>query len=813
MLYPESFEEKIGFSRIRIMLSDACLCSAGETYVSRIHFSTDIRMLRALLGETGEMMQVMQMDSGFPATDYLDLSPLLNDIRIPGSVVNLEDIFDMKLSFLTLQALKDYFNEERSEKYPALSSLANSFPDLEHINREIARIVNDKGEIRDNASDELSRIRKDTRKLLAQSRERLGQIISRSKQAGWTPPGMDLTFRNGRLVIPVLAAHKRRIKGFVHDASATEQTVFLEPAEVLDINNEIRELEYLEKEEIRRILRKFTDLLRPEIPSLLEAYGILGRFDGIRAKALLAIELQAVVPLMSEGSFIEWYDARHPLLFLSHKRQSKVVIPFNLELREDNRILVISGPNAGGKSVCLKTIGLIQYMLQCGLPVPLRETSETGIFTSLFIDIGDEQSIENDLSTYSSHLRNIRYFIENATGSTLFLIDEFGSGTEPQAGGAIAETALEELNERKAFGAVTTHYTNLKLMAGKTSGLINGAMLFDTKSMKPLYRLSTGKPGTSFAFEIARNTGLSGTFIDRAIEKAGNSQYEFEQQLQEIDNEKVRLLEQATQLKVADEFLSEMIDKYETLFAELKKQKASLTKDARAEARIILDQANKLIENTVREIREAEAESTLVKKLRREFEQKKKEISAEPEKSEAPARKQTAQVKQPGTRVRRIEGLPAVGDKVRIKGQRTVAEVQALERGILTLLAGSISIKVPAEQVEKVEVSGQGSATKTQSPGVRQIAEKVQERLDRFTQLIDIRGLRGDEALTKVEQFIDDAVMLNAGELRILHGKGDGILRRMIRDYLAGRKDVSRFSDEHIERGGHGITVVTVRGS
>lgn len=559
------------------------------------------------------------MNEKFPTENYFDLTDELSRISIEGTYMEKEALFELKRSLNTINDCIQFFRKDKEQRFPQLKELSSSVEIDKSIIKQLDSILDDKGNIRDDASPELAEIRKDISRKQISVNKKLHQLMGHVRRQGWAPDDIELTVRNGRTVIPMLASYKRNIRGFVHDESASGHTVFIEPEEAFDINNEIRELENAERREIIRILLSFTDAIRPQIEELIKCYHFLGIVDFIRAKALYALQTNSQKPDTSSKSLINWIKAKHPLLYLSHKLQKKEVVPLNIKLDEKQRILVISGPNAGGKSVCLKTVGLLQYMLQSGMLVPMEICSETGIFSNIFIDIGDEQSLENDLSTYSSHLLNMRHFMGYADEKTLFLIDEFGTGTEPSLGGAIAESILEKLNSKKSFGVITTHYANLKLLADREDGIANGAMLFDSDKMKPLFELSIGKPGSSFAFEIAETIGLQKDVLKKAKEKAGTKQISFDKQLQNLDVQKKELDQKETQLKVADDFLSEMIDKYQNLYNELEKRKKEIISNAKEEAASLIGNTNKIIEKTIKEIKESQAEKGKTNDVRKKL--------------------------------------------------------------------------------------------------------------------------------------------------------------------------------------------------
>ena len=642
--FPSNFEQKLGFDVIRQILNDYCLSPLGRVWVMKMAFSADASEIHTFLLQTAELKTILQFEEQFPAQDYYNLIPELLRIRIPGTYMETDQLSELKLSVSTISALLGFL-AEREEKFPALyllacdagefgtgSSLLTTTPLLNYIITQVERILDDKSEVRDSASPELNRIRKEKSRLQASVESKILQSFKMARLNGWTPDDAEVTIRNGRLVIPMINTHKRKIQGFVHDESATGHTVYVEPSEIFETNNEIRELNYAERREIVRILIEFAGIIRPEIDMLVHAYHFLGKIDFIRAKARFAISINGTNPIhhplsgSHEPRTFSWHQAIHPLLFLSHQKQKKEVTPLDINLNPNQRILIISGPNAGGKSVCLKTVGLLQYMFQCGLLPPVREDSEFCIFHKIFIDIGDEQSIDNDLSTYSSKLINLKYFIEHIDDRSLFLIDEMGTGTDPSLGGAIAEATLESLNAKSAMGVVTTHYSNLKLLAAREQGIVNGAMLYDLKKLKPLFQLKIGKPGSSFALEIAQEIGFPENVLKKAKLKTGKSQLDFDRELQNLEVEKQEINQKNTELKVADEFLAELITKYEKLTADLESRKKEIIEKARQEASQLLDNSNKIIEKTIKEIRESQAEKLRTKEIRAELSEIKEKL-------------------------------------------------------------------------------------------------------------------------------------------------------------------------------------------
>lgn len=796
-IYPSNFGQKTGFDQIRELVAARCISEMGRQRVLQLSFSADFDLVSRLLKETREFLTILETGLPFPAQDYLDLSPALSHIQIPGTYLLPEELVDLRLSLRTISGCLAFFRLPAAQAFTHLKALAGDLEVPGHILREADRILDEKGHLRDSASPDLARIRKEMRNKTVASEKMIGQLLNMARNSGWTSSDAEITLSDGRLVIPLQATHKRKIKGIIHDESASGQTVYLEPEACLEINNEVRELENAERREIIHILLLFSDYIRPETGTLLKAYDFLGEMDFIRAKARFALEIEADEPVLVPGSVIDWVNARHPLLYLSLTAKTKTIVPLNIRLDTEDRILIITGPNAGGKSVCLKTVGLIQYMLQNGLLVPMAPDAKAGIFENIFIDIGDEQSLENDLSTYSSHLLNLAYFIGNCGPRSLFLIDELGTGTDPSLGGAIAEAALEKLSETKAFGVVTTHYSNLKLLEGRVPGILNGAMLFDTKRLQPLYILASGKPGSSFTFEIARRIGFPEEVIQVAMGKAGKTHLDFEQQLQEVETEKLRLEKQLKEFQVADGFLGELIEKYETLKTELEKTRKDILEKARQEAREILEQSNRIIENTIREIRESQAEKEKTKSARSEIEKYRQRIiisSTEEEKKAIKHEKAKGLLPwKPGDWVS-IEGRQNPGVIQRIKNNEAFVDFDGLK------IALPLQNLLPAKSLT-IKPTGLGS------PFIRDLNEKAVN----FKLTLDLRGQTADEALMMVRKYLDDAYLLRIKEVSILHGKGEGILRRVIRDYLSDVDEVISFEDEQPDRGGSGITRVVVK--
>lgn len=812
MIYPSDFENKIGFNVIRARLNDLCISEMGKECVDKMSFRTDVGEIRTYLRLIQDFLTLIQDGVPFPVRDYNDLREEFKHLSIDGTVISLDSMFVLKPTLSALSYVFRFFKSEASDKVQYLKALAEDISIDNHIFTEINRLIDDKGEIPDNASAELAGIRHDIRRKQSSIDHRMHKILVDAKNAGWTDSTAEMTIRDGRPVIPVRAADKRALRGFIHDESATGQTVYIEPAEIFDTNNEIKELEYAERREINRILLAFTKILRPEIPNLLTAWKLLGLLDFIRAKALLAHEYNCVIPDIIDEPMFEWIEARHPLLEQRLRSQGKHITPLDLRLgndktstsgRNDNRILVISGPNAGGKSVCLKTIGLLQYMIQCGLAIPVQIDSKCGLFHDIFIDIGDTQSLENDLSTYSSHLISMKRLIEHGNERSLFLIDEFGTGTEPQLGGAIAEAILLKMNEKKAFGIVTTHYANLKLLADNHPGIVNGAMLFDSRYLQPLYAMMTGKPGSSFAFEIARKIGFPEDILNVAADISGREHLEFDKQLQQLEIEKKEVRRKEYELKVADRLLDEVVTKYKTQLADIERNKNKLLKEANKEAQGIIDKANAKIEKTIREIKEAQAEKARTKELREELKEMRQNLANE-EKNLSRQLKTDEKEEIANTDLN-------VGDTVCINELEIIGELLAISDTDATVQFGDVRLRTTADKLRKISRSQARKAAKNPAYLRKSIMNDINEKAEKFNLTLDLRGQRGDEAVDNVAKYIDEAILLSIKEVSILHGKGNGILRKLIREYLSKQPSVQNFSDASLETGGAGITRVTLK--
>lgn len=817
MIYPENFEYKIGFDKIRQLLIAKCLSPLGEEKVTNLAFSSDYIHISESLSQTEEFMRIINEEDNFPTNYFLDVRHALRNIRVEGTWIDEAALFDLRRSLQTIRDIVLFLKKEEEENTPYLYlyALAGEVAIFPQLISKIDNILDKFGRIKDNASAELSRIRKDIAHVSSGISRSLNAILRTAQNEGLVEKDVTPTMRDGRLVIPVAPAFKRKIKGIVHDESASGKTVFIEPAEVVEANNRIRELESEERREIIKILVTFTDILRPLVADILQSYEFLATIDFIRAKATFAIDLDAIKPSIEDKQIIRWYRAKHPLLFISHRKQNKQIVPLDIELEEDNRILIISGPNAGGKSVCLKTVGLLQYMVQCGIPIPLAENSKVGIFNNIFIDIGDEQSIENDLSTYSSHLTNMKFFVRNCDEKTILLIDEFGGGTEPQIGGAIAESLLKRFNEKESFGVITTHYQNLKHYANEHKGVINGAMLYDRHLMQPLFTLSIGNPGSSFAIEIARKIGLPEDVIADASEIVGSEYINMDKYLQDIVRDKRYWETKRQSIRQKEKRLEEITTTYETDLLSVEKQRKEILRQAKADAERVLSDANAKIENTIRTIRESQAEKEKTKQARLTLNEFKSSLENEKNFSDDKISKKIEKLKEKEKNNKKKSEQPkeikeqiiAIGDNVRIKGQTSIGQVLDIQKGSATVAFGMIKSTVKLETLEYISKNQVKRENRSTTISVA-ASDDLREKKLNFKQDIDVRGMRGEEALQAVMYFVDDAVLVGVSRIRILHGTGTGALRQMIRDYLRTAQGVRNFQDEHVQFGGTGITVV-----
>ncbi len=819
MIYPENFEIKTGFDRIRNLLAERCLSPMGLGLVNNMSYLTDRETVIHELSRTSEFQHLLKFEDGFPSDNYYNITDCLNKIRIEGTFPEVQELFDLKRSLETVKVILNFFRMREETKYPVLISICGKVKLYPYVIDSIDRIIDKHGVIRDSASGRLKVIRSElTSKSLLVSK-RLNAILKHAQAEGFVDQDISPSVRNGRGVIPVNAYDKKKIKGLIHDQSASGKTVYIEPSEIVEINNEIVELEYEERREIVRILIAFADNIRPYIDDLIISNQFLGEIDFIRAKALLGNQLNSIKPAISDEPHIYWRKAVHPLLFLAfQKTPGRKVVPLDIVLDERNRLLLISGPNAGGKSVCLKTVGLLQYMLQCGLTIPVYEGSESAIFKNIFIDIGDEQSIDNDLSTYSSHLLNMKYFLRHASSETLILIDEFGTGTEPMLGGSIAEAILGELNKLKVFGVLTTHYTNLKHFASITEGITNGAMAFDNHRMQPLFELQIGKPGSSFAFEIARKIGLPEDILNIASEKAGVKNINYDRHLKDIARDKRYWENKRQNIRQHEKQLEELIENYEKELSEARSVRKEIISKAKDEAKTILSESNKIIENTVRQIKEVQAEKEKTKQIRLQLDEFKSAFTKESPPVETRSEKKVSELKikvkklkqnQPPKEkaAEKADERPLKpGDPVRMKDTLAAGEVIKIREGLVQVETGNLTIFVPVDKIERISRSELKKSTRSSQSN--EFQSEINQKKMRFKPEIDIRGVRGEEAIGQVRDLIDNAVIVQYKNLRILHGKGNGILRQLVREYLATVDVVKSFRDEHIEFGGSGITVV-----
>ena len=805
-------EQKLSFDKIRELVAAETTNALAERMVGEMAFSPNPERIERELRQTEEFRQILLMENAFPSQDFIDLSEELTRLKVAGTVIELEALPDFKASLQTLTACLRFLLADGGVKYPSLFALAERVELDANILRRLGKIVDDKGEIFDDASPTLQDIRRQMTRKRNEVDAQISRSLSRAKREGWAPENAEVTIRNGRLVIPMLDTHRRKIKGIIQDESATRQTAFLEPSEVVELNNDLRELEFAERHEIQKILAAFTDYIRPQLQQIINAYWFLARIDFIRAKARFALSINAVMPVLNERPMIGWLEARHPL----------EVVPFSLTLDGDQRILIVSGPNAGGKSVCLKAVGLIQYMLQCGLLVPCRETSEFGIFDSIFIDIGDQQSLENDLSTYSSHLQNMKQLLTSADDRTLFLLDELGGGTEPRSGCAIAEALLEELYRRHSFGVVTTHFADLKLLADRYEGILNGAMLFDTERMVPLYRLSVGHPGSSFAFEIATKIGFPLDILEAAEGKVGTEMLNFEHQLQQIELDKQEIARQRAELEVSDNFLNEVITKYQKLTEKLESKKYDILSEARQQARQILTDANRTVERTIADIKEANAERERTQQAREQMRGEAEALEHQQQEHDRRRRQQRAQQKvaaapEPQRQGDTEEMLPAegplqVGDIVRIDAGDTYGQLVELKGKKAVVESNSIRMTIALDRLQKTRKKAiPVDKTQQRNNRFQSIYDDINEKRKEFKPTLDLRGHRAEEALIELQHFLDDAQLLSEKELQILHGKGYGILKTIIRQQLQSMPEVKSFHSAPIELGGDGITMVHLR--
>ncbi len=861
MIYPENFERKIGFDEIRTLLRERCLSTLGKEKVDKIAFSTDVAEVNEWLEQTREFRRLQEKATDFPMQYFFDVRESIKRIRLEGTHLEEQEVWDLRRSLETIANIVKYLNQDNDSlpvaeyAYPALQRLTQDVATFPAMMRRIDSILDKFGKIKDSATMTLAGIRHDMLKMEGSISRTLYTILHAAQKDGLVDKDAAPTVRDGRLMIPVSPSVKRRINGIVHDESATGKTVFIEPTEVVEANNKVRELEAAERREIIRILTVFSDEVRPQATEILNSYEFLAQIDLIHAKAELAKLTKAIepIPQVLSKPHIDWIQAVHPLLQLSLEKQGKKVVPLDIELKAPaTTLLIISGPNAGGKSVCLKTVGLLQYMLQCGVSIPVGERSLCGMFDSIMIDIGDEQSIEDDLSTYSSHLMNMKQMIRNCNEHTLLLIDEFGGGTEPMIGGAIAEAVLKQFWKKKAFGVITTHYQNLKHFADGHEGVVNGAMLYDRNEMRALFQLSIGQPGSSFAIEIARKTGLPEEVINDASDIVGREYIQSDKYLQDIVRDKRYWEGKRQTIHQHEKKLEARGEKLEASIEEIEQERKAILRRAKEQAEELLSQANKKIENAIREIREQQAEREATRRIREEMEQFKQEVEGidtrqndelierkmrqiEERKKRKEERKNeklkakseesaTAKPSPTGT----AEGNSSLsthqssllpGSTVRIKGLTSIGTIEKIDGKQAVIVFGSMRTKMRLDRLEpaKAPVKEQTKAEErnaqisgsyaTLGAGTR---AAIDSRKMNFHQDLDVRGMRGDEAIQAVTYFIDDAILVGMSRVRILHGTGTGILRQLIRQYLATVPNVAHFRDEHVQFGGAGITVVDI---
>lgn len=900
MIYPKNFEQKIGFTEVRSLLRARCLSTLGKERIDEMNFSTDATQVNIWMEEIREFRRIQEGQDEFPLDNFFDVRESVARIRLEGTHMEVEELFDLKRSLETIIAIVSFLSRgEETEQgevrhyYPALYNLADGVATFPLLVQRISQIIDKFGKMRDNASPELLQIRRELARIEGSISRTLYGILRAAQGEGLVEKDVTPTLRDGRLVIPVAPGLKRKISGIVHDESATGRTVYIEPSEVVEANNKIRELENEERREMIRILTDFAKKVRPNVREILDSYNLMSAVDFIRAKAELARLFKSFEPQVAEEPHIDWIRAIHPLLQLSLERKNnknvsysisvgdidsnKVsnevdnrqdyntileeedearnvpssVVPLDIQLTKDKHLLIISGPNAGGKSVCLKTVGLLQYMLQCGLSIPVGDRSKTGIFADIMIDIGDEQSIENDLSTYSSHLMNMKIMMRRTSDRTLILIDEFGTGTEPQIGGAIAEAVLCQFWKKHAWAVITTHYQNLKHFAEEHPGTVNGAMLYDRHEMRPLFQLAIGRPGSSFAIEIARKTGIPEDVIHDASEIVGSDYIQSDKYLQDIVRDKRYWENKRQTIHSHEKELEKRISQYEKDIAALEQSRKEILNRAKAQAEEIIKESNRRIENAIREIREKQAEKEETKRIRQElaayeaglldgsktdkgetsnkkklkssgllsdddFQKKVDKIKSRKERHEqhlkekAGKQQAAAEALKNAVRKQQSGGAVMAGDSVRIKGLTSVGKVESIEGKQATVIFGGMRTKMAISRLEHVDATTiQSEQKQFQAYNYsRETRETIDKHRNQFRQELDVRGMRADEALNQVQYFIDDAILVGASQVRILHGKGNGILRQLIRQYLGSVPNVTNYRDEHVQFGGAGITVV-----
>ncbi len=812
-------ESKIGFDKMRRIVSDRCLTDYAAARVAEEEFSTERDVIEARLALTDEMRLIMMFEESFPTTGYIDAIPFLEPLQKAGSSIDLLSLGKLKTAIDTTRRLLHFFAGVKDGIYPRLKRMAsriNSFPEVQ---RRIENIIDKYGDIKDSASDRLLELRGAIRGREASLSKRAGAVLRKAQEDGIADSDASVNIRDGKFLIPVNASAKRKLPGFVYDESASGKTSFIEPAEIVELENELSALRFEEEREIRRILFEFTEFLRPYIPELLSGAEFLGEMDFLMAKAQTALDFIAGVPVISDEGCVNLRKARHPLLERALRSEGRNMVPLSINLTPQKRILLISGPNAGGKSVCLKTAGLLQYMFQWGMLVPTSETSEMMIFDRIFVSIGDNQNIESDLSTYSSFLADMRDMLSAADGRTLVLIDEFGSGTDPAAGGAIAEAILSEMDRRGVYGVITTHYTNLKLYAsGAQTSVINGAMLYDTSKIEPMFKLEIGMPGNSFAFELARKMRLPESIVKDAERRAGEEFVGIERNLRRIARNRKALDERLQKVKASDRTLTGLTEQYRKELEGIKTLRESIISDAMQEAEQIVKGAGRQVEKTIRDIREAQAEKTQTKEARQELQgflgalekrKEKEERGRENYLDRKLASLEKRSRKKDGSQAKEAKSAPLkVGEKVRIKDNGLVGEVSRISNKAVTVIVGNISSTMSPERVERISSNEFREASRKEfKPVLEKVDSSITDRRLNFSPELDVRGERLSDALDIVTHYIDDAVMLNIGTVRIIHGKGTGVLREEIQKYLRTIPGLS-VSDEDVRGGGTGVTIV-----
>ncbi len=815
LIYPETYERKIGFEPVRERLAALCVSSAGRREVPLMGFLTDYNAISHALDATAEMLALSAAGNDFPLGGLHDIEPVLRRARVQGAVIPAEEFRQVRRTLGAVAEacsfLKSTYGEDGATTCPALCAEAAELRPFPEVTRAIDRVLDEGGNVRDNASAELSRIRSELARISGTVNSIMRRVMARAVADGYLEPDAAPSVRDGRLVLPVSPMNKRRISGIVHDESASGKTFYIEPAEVVEVNNRSRELEIEERREVLRILAELTAELRPEIELVLDCCAVMGRLDFIHAKALYAARTGGVLPHLSEKPELELYHAVHPVLLESLARKGQEVVPLDIILTPSKRLLVISGPNAGGKSVCLKTVGALQYMLQCGMLPPVYENSHMGVFDDIFIDIGDDQSIENDLSTYSSHLRNMREFLRHGRRTSLVLVDEFGGGTEPQIGGAIAQAILKVFNDKGMWGVITTHYQNLKHLADETEGLVNGSMLYDRQQMRPLFRLSIGSPGSSFALEIARKTGLPADVLADAEEIAGSDYVNMDRYLLDIARDRRYWENKRQAIRQKEKKLEETLARYENDAETLRQHRREILAEAKEEARKILDGSNASIERAIREIRESQADRERTQAARLALQHEKADILKDKASDNRLLRKAPkARHKEPEKKPADMQKPLAVGDTVRLDGQGTPGKILDISGKNATVAFGMLKTQVKLQRLQRTLQQPSSGAREGASFVSASTVNSMRDRQLEFSREIDVRGMRADEAIQAVTYFLDDAIQFSQGQVRVLHGTGTGALRQAIRQYIDTVPGVESYRDEDVRFGGAGITVITL---